>query len=103
MNSEAARTSGIFEAILSYGAENNITLPAVTSPSADRVAHGLFSESPAVSEMSIYHDALGRDMDLYIELVPDNHRQAVRDIVSKILDLNRMWFTQRPEAHSAEK
>ena len=23
--------------------------------------------------MSIYHDALGRDMDLYIELVPVNH------------------------------
>ena len=94
MNSDAARTSGIFEAVLSYGAENNVVLPSVTSPSADRVAHGLFSESPAVSEMSIYHDALARDMDLYIELVPNEHKQAVRDIVFKILELNRMWFTQ---------
>ena len=91
MNCTSALNSGIVEAVLEYGASNNVELPHVTSPTADRVSSTILSEAVSDQALALYHNALEQDMQLYFKLLPEEHRPAVEHMVSAMLRIGRNW------------
>lgn len=98
MNTTASRDSGIFRAVTEYGKSINVHLPPPTSPTADRVASQLFPTRdtvPTTQSVDLYHQSLQNDMDLYIELVDEAHREEVKKIIDRVLDFNKAWFNKK--------